>query len=62
MEVTCEKVQILFTEPTLRKLKDISREEDRSVSEVVRRATELWLASFPDALGKRKKKVAVTSL
>lgn len=38
-----QKLQILFPEPDLRRLRRIAAVEDRPVSEIVRRATEAWL-------------------
>jgi hypothetical protein len=42
-----EKIQILFPEPCMRRLRDLARREDRPVSEIVRRATEAWLDRYP---------------
>jgi predicted DNA-binding protein len=42
------KVQILFPEPQLRKLKELARREDRPLSEIIRRATEAYLERLPD--------------
>jgi hypothetical protein len=36
-------VQVLFPEPDLRRLRRLAAEEDRPVSEIIRRATEAWL-------------------
>ena len=38
-----QKIQILFPEPDMRRLRELARREDRPVSEIVRRATEAWL-------------------
>ncbi|MBI2892469.1 MAG: hypothetical protein HYY06_02890 [Deltaproteobacteria bacterium] len=38
-----QKIQILFPEPLMHRLRRVAREEDQAVSEVVRRATEAWL-------------------
>jgi hypothetical protein len=43
------KMQILFPEPQLRRLRELARQEDRPVSEIVRRATEEYLARLPPA-------------
>jgi len=37
------KLQILFPEPQLRRLRDLAKREDRPVSEVVRKAVDAWL-------------------
>jgi Arc/MetJ-type ribon-helix-helix transcriptional regulator len=39
-----EKIQILFPEPQLRKLRVLAQKQDRPVSELVRSAVELWLS------------------
>lgn len=39
-----EKLQILFPEPQLRRLRALARTQDRPVSELVRSAVELWLS------------------
>jgi hypothetical protein len=38
-----QKMQILFPEPLMRRLRDAARREDRPISEIVRRAVETWL-------------------
>jgi hypothetical protein len=38
-----QKMQILFPEPQMRRLRELAWSEDRPVSEIVRRATEAWL-------------------
>jgi hypothetical protein len=44
------KVQILFPDPQLRRLKELARREDRPLSEIIRRATEAYLDRLPDEL------------
>lgn len=39
-----EKLQILFPEPQLRRLRGIAKRQDRPVSELVRNAVDLWLS------------------
>lgn len=39
-----EKLQILFPEPQLRRLRAIAGSQDRPVSELVRAAVDLWLS------------------
>ena len=41
------KVQILFPEPLLKRLREVARREDRPLSEVVRRAAEAHLERLP---------------
>ena len=38
-----EKMQILFPEPQLSRLRDLARRQDRPVSEVVRAAVDSWI-------------------
>lgn len=42
-----EKIQILFPEPQMRRLRELAAREDRPISEIVRRATEAWLDRAP---------------
>lgn len=42
-----KKLQVLFPEGTMRRLKETAEREDRPMSEIVRRATEDWLDSQP---------------
>ena len=47
--VSMQKLQVLFPEPQLRRLRDLARREDRPVSEVIRIAVDAWLAKVdPD--------------
>ena len=48
-----QKIQILFPEPQMRRLRDAAALEDRPISEVVRRATESWLDRRATAHGAR---------
>ncbi len=43
-----QKIQILFPDPLMKKLKQQASTEDRPVSEIVRRATEAWLNKTTD--------------
>jgi len=43
-----QKIQILFPEPLMRKMRRVAEQVDLPVSEVVRRATEQWLERFPE--------------
>jgi hypothetical protein len=43
-----EKMQILFPEPQLRRLRQLSRTEDRPVSELIRSAEDFWLTRSTD--------------
>lgn len=38
-----QKLQILFPDPQLRKLREIAKREDRPVSEIVRKAVDAWI-------------------
>lgn len=42
-----QKMQILFPEPLLRKIRNLAEHEDRPVSEVIRRAVEKFLEMNP---------------
>ena len=42
-----QKMQILFPDPLMRKLRTVAAEEDRPVSEVIRRAVERFLEMKP---------------
>jgi hypothetical protein len=46
-----QKIQILFPDPMMRKLRDFAQIEDRAVSEVVRRAVERLLQQSPKPQG-----------
>ncbi|TFG59043.1 MAG: CopG family transcriptional regulator [Spirochaetales bacterium] len=41
--VSMEKIQILFPEPVLKKVRKIAEIEDRTLSELIRRAVDQWL-------------------
>lgn len=43
-----QKLQILFPDPLMQKMRRVAEQVDWPVSEVVRRATEQWLERFPD--------------
>jgi len=43
-----EKLQILFPEPQLRRLRSLAKRQDRPVSELVRGAVDLWLDRHAD--------------
>jgi len=42
-----KKIQILFPEPQMKRLREAARREDRPLSEIVRRATEDYLRKLP---------------
>ncbi len=42
-----QKLQVLFPDGVMRHLRERARQEDRPMSEIVRRATEDWLESQP---------------
>ncbi len=42
-----KKIQILFPEPQMERLRNAARDEDRPISEIVRRATEEYLGKLP---------------
>lgn len=43
-----QKIQILFPNPLMRKLRAAASEEDRPVSELIRRAVEMFLEMKPE--------------
>jgi hypothetical protein len=48
------KLQILFPEPLLRRLREAASREDRPVSEIVRRAADAYLERLPTGGGKAR--------
>jgi predicted DNA-binding protein len=56
--VSMQKLQILFPEPQLRRLRELSRKEDRPVSEIVRKAVDAWIEkNEPMTEAHRKKRI-----
>ncbi len=49
-----DKIQILFPEPVMKRLRRVASQEDRPVSEIVRRAVDRHLQSLPDGLPGRR--------
>jgi len=47
MHVSMRKVQILFPDPQLRRLREAAKREDRPLSEIIRRAAESYLDRLP---------------
>jgi len=43
-----KKIQVLFPEPVMQRLRRQAQAEDRPLSELIRRATERWLDRLPD--------------
>jgi hypothetical protein len=44
-----KKIQVLFPEPQMQRLRRLAKIEDRPISEIIRRATEDYLAKAPSA-------------
>ena len=44
-----KKIQVLFPEPQMQRLRRLAKMEDRPISEIIRRATEDYLAKAPSA-------------
>ncbi|NJM38226.1 MAG: hypothetical protein HC845_10425 [Akkermansiaceae bacterium] len=44
-----QKIQILFPDPLIERMRKTSERMDLPVSEIVRRATERWLDRMPEA-------------
>ena len=42
-----QKIQILFPDPVMKRLRDVARRQDRPVSELVRRAVDRLLEQVP---------------
>ena len=49
-----QKMQILFPEPLIQKVRNLAAHEDRPVSEVIRRAVEKFLEMTPHPPGVRR--------
>lgn len=56
-----QKIQVLLPEPVLKDLREIAAAEDRPLSEVVRRAAEQMLRTYP-AVRRRPVGVAVKTV
>ena len=53
-----QKLQILFPEPQLRRLREMAKKEDRPVSEIVRKAVDAWIEKKgPTTEAQRKKRI-----
>ena len=50
-----QKIQILFPDPVMARLRRLARIQDRPVSEIVRRAVEETLAKSPEPAGAARK-------
>lgn len=57
-----QKIQVLFPDPLMRRLRQYAEREDLPVSEVIRRASETWLARFPETEQPSPKKVPALHL
>ncbi len=44
-----QKIQILFPDPLMERMRKLAARTDLPVSEIVRRATEKWLDMMPEA-------------
>ncbi len=42
-----QKIQVLFPKPQMERLRQLSRTEDRPISDIIRRATEEYLDKVP---------------
>ena len=42
-----QKMQILFPDPMMRRLREVAAQQDVPLSEIVRQATALWLDRMP---------------
>jgi len=44
-----QKLQILFPEPQLSRLREIANKQDRPVSELIRESVQMLLSRYPDS-------------
>jgi len=51
-----KKMQILFPEPQMNRLREAAKREDRPISEIVRRAVDIWLQRHAAAYDVRSEK------
>lgn len=54
-----QRMQLLFPDEMMARLKEVSREEERPVSEVIRRSIEEFFMRYPKG---KKKKISVDQL
>jgi metal-responsive CopG/Arc/MetJ family transcriptional regulator len=54
-----QRMQLLFPDEMIARLKEVSREEERPVSEVIRRSIEEFFMRYPKG---RKQKITVAQL
>mgnify|MGYP006295289869 CR=1 FL=1 len=47
--VSMQKIRILFSDPLMDRIRKVAEQTDMPISEIVRRATEKWLDSLPEA-------------
>ena len=47
-----QKIQILYPEPQMRRLRAAAKREDRPISDIVRRATDAWLDKLSEDFAK----------
>jgi Arc/MetJ-type ribon-helix-helix transcriptional regulator len=59
--VYMERMQILFPEPQLSRLRKMAKRQDRPVSELVRSAVDLWLSRYSAQEGSTNEKAPVYS-
>jgi metal-responsive CopG/Arc/MetJ family transcriptional regulator len=57
-----QKIQVLFPDPLMQRLRQYAKQEDLPVSEVIRRASETWLARYPESAPHQSPKVPVQHL
>lgn len=55
-----QKIQILFPEPQAQRLREAATREDRPISDIVRRATEIYLDRLaPGGVGTQQQQIPV---
>jgi len=50
-----QRVQILFPDPMMKRLREVAAHEDAPMSEIIRRAMAMWLERFPSPATKAKR-------
>lgn len=50
-----QKIQILFPDPMMERMREVAKREDVPVSEIVRKAMAMWLDRFPSQEAKVKR-------
>lgn len=49
-----QKIQILFPDPMMGRLREVAEQEDIPISDIIRKAAAMWLDRFPQKKQQRK--------